>query len=1350
MITTAASTATRPAVRVGDLVDVPAGSVPEYKGAFRMRVTEIITWAGKRTNLLDRPIVGGIVVNKDGADRMRNGTPVDRSVTVPTLDHLAVITPAPATSAEIHAARVEDDTRTSDTRCAHVTGEMGCDLVKCNGIPPVDVAALQLRVPSDAPDPRECGSDGFTRQLRDAFRARGLSAEMTGDGDNGWDRAPARIREVQVSTFDVNGHAVCLVAYESRGPLTPVRTHYALIIDGSVACGTVGGGMSYGASLVNLVAYNVARCTEIPLPAAPVADVSADTDADDPPMTTDGRMCRWSTVAAGEGFSDLRGHLVTITRVVRTDQHITTDESTGDYAARIDYTPVIESDTGEVTEVRVNGPHRLKITLFVDNGPDTYGTVTNVIVDERHTVFGVTLAGRLPGDVLDCGCPAANVALAGALGHRNGCPSHIELSADQTTEPNGDHTMTTPTATADQTTESTPADASPLAAVVDRAALVRALDTAHWVIGTRSNLPLLAHVKITTGGSGVTLEAFDYEASARFEVPGSASGNAVVLVRAAAMRDMVRQFPAPAKPRKGAVATPDTVSLSCAGGTLRIAYGDMGADLATYPTPDDYPTLPATPPTVATLPAGMFAATVARAAVAAGKDATLPVLTGVHVTVSADNPGMLRMETTDRYRLARDQVAATGTSGTVDALVPAPFLVYAAKLAGKLAGDVHIGADDTRGVDGPRVSVTVGGVTLATRTLDGTFPKLDALIGGDRPYTVTVDAAALADTVKRVSPALERSTPVRLEFDPSGVNVVAISDGDRAASHVPCAHDVPADTRIGFNHAYLTAGLRTFTGDVRIGVNTPRMPVLITQDGLTTQHVLMPVRLDDTAPVKTPVAAPAAPADNPAPDSAAAYCAPDMCTHDHPATGETDTPAVTVRNGEDARTAMASGDAAAIEGRNGNGERLTLTARITRIEPITRGRMAGSVRAKLSTGRVIYLPVPAPVAAPAVSDEPSKETAMPAPAATAPATVEAPAPIDAVERLAEDARTLMSAGDYAAARVSLAGAEDAAPAGYLVAGRFTFDQVRAMIASHESANAPAPVAAEDEPAVTAAAPVATDAPADIAARVREVLSAGSWSIDTVTVKGKRFPADVLTLPKGRLSRDEYVAIRDQVSTFGGVWNKGAKGFIFETSHAEFTGGYSASGRDRLAAWLAGDQVAAPVVDTAPVVDQVPTVDTPAPVVDQVPAPAPAPVTVAVPVMPADVAALTDAQRAEMAATFAAAYALLTGDQATPAPVPAAPVAAPETAATRSSDTFTLPAYALTGMSYGDARNAVRAALKGAGVKGASVEKGTAKRDMIVTVRGDRAAALATVRAAMRNMVPAGKRDAATVDALGDA
>ena len=98
--------------------------------------------------------------------------------------------------------------------------------------------------------------------------------------------------------------------------------------------------------------------------------------------------------------------------------------------------------------------------------------------------------------------------------------------------------------------------------------------------------------------------------------------------------------------------------------------------------------------------AELFAEAIGQVAVAAGRDDTLPMLTGIRVEISGEK---VVLAATDRFRLAVRELTWSTDSADVEAavLVPAKTLAEAAK-AGTGGADVHLslGAGSAVGKEG--------------------------------------------------------------------------------------------------------------------------------------------------------------------------------------------------------------------------------------------------------------------------------------------------------------------------------------------------------------------------------------------------------------------------------------------------------------------------------------------------------------------------------------------------------------------------------------------------------------------------------------------------------------------------
>ena len=363
------------------------------------------------------------------------------------------------------------------------------------------------------------------------------------------------------------------------------------------------------------------------------------------------------------------------------------------------------------------------------------------------------------------------------------------------------------------------------------------------VVWTARSLParppmqVLLGLLLETGEDGLSVSGFDYEVSSRVEVPVQVAQPGRVLVPGRLLSEIVRSLPA------------EPVTLRLDGGRVVLTCGAARFTLPTMPV-EDYPTLPDMPATAGTLDSDVFAAAVAQVALAAGRDDTLPVLTGVRLEIEGD---ALTLAATDRYRLAvRTLPWRPSAAGLVTtALVPARTLADTAKaLTG--GSEVTIALATGTGGEG-MVGFEGAGRRTTSRLVEGEFPKYRSLLPSESSAVAEVATGAFVEAVKRVALVAERNTPVRLAFSADGLVLEAGgSDQAQASEHLSCSWEGEA-MQIAFNPGFLLDGLAAvdsdattlaFTGPTRPAVLTGKRPGDGTPGEVAEyRYLLMPVRL---------------------------------------------------------------------------------------------------------------------------------------------------------------------------------------------------------------------------------------------------------------------------------------------------------------------------------------------------------------------------------------------------------------------------------------------------------------------------------------------------------------------------
>jgi DNA polymerase-3 subunit beta len=254
------------------------------------------------------------------------------------------------------------------------------------------------------------------------------------------------------------------------------------------------------------------------------------------------------------------------------------------------------------------------------------------------------------------------------------------------------------------------------------------------------------------------------------------------------------------------------------------------------------------PTATGTVSGDVFASAVSQAAVAAGRDDTLPVLTGVRVEIEGST---ITMAATDRYRLAVRELAWSPEQTGLEAiaLVPARTLADTAKALAN-ADKVTV-ALATPGAGEGLVGFEGSGRRTTSRLLDGEFPKYKSLLPAESASVATVSTAGLVESVRRVALVAERNTPIRLSFSAGEVTLEAGTGDEAQASESLDATLDGDDISIAFNPAYLLDGLGALGAEhAELRFTAPTRPAVLagkdaadTAAGDAYRYLLMPVRL---------------------------------------------------------------------------------------------------------------------------------------------------------------------------------------------------------------------------------------------------------------------------------------------------------------------------------------------------------------------------------------------------------------------------------------------------------------------------------------------------------------------------
>jgi DNA polymerase III subunit beta len=372
--------------------------------------------------------------------------------------------------------------------------------------------------------------------------------------------------------------------------------------------------------------------------------------------------------------------------------------------------------------------------------------------------------------------------------------------------------------------------------VLERDVLADAVAWTARALPARPTVPVLAGIRLQAAAD-LVLSSFDYDVSAQATVPVTTEEPGSALVSGRLLAEISRSLPA--KP----------VRIVAGEGRAVLTCGSSTFTLLTMPE-EEYPALPEMPPAAGTIGSDAFATAVAQSAAAAGRDDTLPALTGVRIEIDGET---LTMVSTDRYRLAVRELRWVPTRPDLRAavLVPARALTETARsLTNSAQVSIALALPDADGSTGDgMIGFEGAGRRTTTRLLSGEFPRTQALLPKTENAAAQLPVSLLAESVRRVALVAERNTPVRLSFS-SGQLVLEAGTGDEAqAEEVIEAEFSGDDLSIAFNPQYLLDGLTAIDSDtVRISFTEPGKPALLTgkpgPDGTPEfRYLLMPIRL---------------------------------------------------------------------------------------------------------------------------------------------------------------------------------------------------------------------------------------------------------------------------------------------------------------------------------------------------------------------------------------------------------------------------------------------------------------------------------------------------------------------------
>jgi DNA polymerase-3 subunit beta len=369
--------------------------------------------------------------------------------------------------------------------------------------------------------------------------------------------------------------------------------------------------------------------------------------------------------------------------------------------------------------------------------------------------------------------------------------------------------------------------------VAERDSLV---DVVNWVSKSISNRPITTALLgiVIDVSDEITLSGSDLESSTKAVFKADINQKGKVLVPGKLLAEICRSLPN--KP----------ITFSLEGTKVLVSSARAKFTLPTLSL-TEYPNLPQVPPSSGSLKSDLFTKAVNQVAVAAGKDDSLPTLTGVFVEI---NKNQLTLAATDRYRLAVRELSWSAVDINVEAtaLIRARTIADAAK---SLISTSNINISLAPNTSNEKlVGFVSDGKIMISRVLDGSFPPFRHLLPNGSTAQAIIEVAPFLDSVRRVALVTDKTVPLRLIFSNNTLQLEAGTGDEAQASEKIDINYKGDDINIAFNPTFLTDGLTAIgTPFVHISFTGANKPAVLTGQNEATgaqitnyKYLLMPMR----------------------------------------------------------------------------------------------------------------------------------------------------------------------------------------------------------------------------------------------------------------------------------------------------------------------------------------------------------------------------------------------------------------------------------------------------------------------------------------------------------------------------
>lgn len=364
--------------------------------------------------------------------------------------------------------------------------------------------------------------------------------------------------------------------------------------------------------------------------------------------------------------------------------------------------------------------------------------------------------------------------------------------------------------------------------------LAKGLAIVGRAVATRSTLPVLSNILLSTDGSRLKLSATNLEVGINCWIGAKVEQEGATTVPARLLADFVNSLP-PERIDLDLITRTQTLNLKCG----RFEANIKGIDAQEFPlilVPEEDSRLTIKPEVLRQM--------IDQVAFAAATDESRPVLTGVLAEVA---DGKLTLAAADGYRLSVRPVGLEDADErTISVIIPARALQELRRIAGEQDQPVEMLIAPNRN----QVFFHMHDVDLVSQLVEGAFPDYRQIIPSNHTTRTIVNAADFLKAVRMAFIfARDAANIVRLQIIPGAdggparliVTATSAEHGDNVSELDAEVEGAPIE--IAFNARYLIEALAAVdTPDVSLETRDPSSPGVIRPvNGSEFVHVIMPM-----------------------------------------------------------------------------------------------------------------------------------------------------------------------------------------------------------------------------------------------------------------------------------------------------------------------------------------------------------------------------------------------------------------------------------------------------------------------------------------------------------------------------